>query len=89
MYSCLSLPLIEHGRMLPSCHISQKSVGHMLQNPGPIQTLTESDLMFQDGRIDYSEFVTMMQKGTMGMGLGRRTMRNSLNISMRNSPGAF
>ncbi|KAG6500172.1 calcium-dependent protein kinase 26-like [Zingiber officinale] len=41
-----------------------------------------------DGRIDYGEFVTMMQKGTMGMGL-RRTMRNSLNISMRNSAGPF
>ncbi|XP_042460209.1 calcium-dependent protein kinase 5-like, partial [Zingiber officinale] len=37
-----------------------------------------------DGRIDYGEFVAMMQKGTMGLGLGRRTMRNSLNISMRN-----
>ncbi|XP_074586274.1 calcium-dependent protein kinase 26-like [Curcuma longa] len=42
-----------------------------------------------DGRIDYSEFVAMMQKGTMGLGLGRRTMRNSLNISMRDSPGPF
>ncbi|XP_042452605.1 calcium-dependent protein kinase 5-like [Zingiber officinale] len=38
-----------------------------------------------DGRIDYGEFVAMMQKGTMGLGLGRRTMRNSLNKSMRNS----
>ncbi|KAG6499562.1 hypothetical protein ZIOFF_039352 [Zingiber officinale] len=38
-----------------------------------------------DGRIDYGEFVAMMQKGTMGLRLGRRTMRNSLNISMRNS----
>ncbi|XP_073002321.1 calcium-dependent protein kinase 26-like [Typha latifolia] len=39
-----------------------------------------------DGRIDYGEFVAMMQKGNMG--LGRRTMRNSLNISMRDAPGA-
>jgi calcium-dependent protein kinase len=40
-----------------------------------------------DGRIDYGEFVAMMTKGTMG--LGRRTMRNSLNISMRDVPGAL
>ncbi|KAI4366991.1 hypothetical protein MLD38_022780 [Melastoma candidum] len=37
-----------------------------------------------DGRIDYGEFVAMMQKGNAG--IGRRTMRNSLNISMRGSP---
>ncbi|XP_034681536.1 calcium-dependent protein kinase 26 isoform X1 [Vitis riparia] len=40
-----------------------------------------------DGRIDYSEFVAMMQKGNAG--IGRRTMRNSLNMSMRDAPGAF
>ncbi|KAK1272827.1 Calcium-dependent protein kinase 6 [Acorus gramineus] len=40
-----------------------------------------------DGRIDYSEFVAMMQKGNMGV--GRRTMRNSVNISMRDAPGAL
>ena len=34
-----------------------------------------------DGKIDYGEFVEMMQKGNAGV--GRRTMRNSLNISMR------
>ncbi|XP_010467489.1 PREDICTED: calcium-dependent protein kinase 6-like [Camelina sativa] len=34
-----------------------------------------------DGRIDYEEFVAMMQKGNAGV--GRRTMKNSLNISMR------
>uniref|UniRef100_A0ACD5ZHQ2 Uncharacterized protein n=1 Tax=Avena sativa TaxID=4498 RepID=A0ACD5ZHQ2_AVESA len=33
-----------------------------------------------DGRIDYGEFVAMMTKGNMGV--GRRTMRNSLNVSM-------
>ncbi|KAL6911746.1 hypothetical protein ACP4OV_000551 [Aristida adscensionis] len=38
-----------------------------------------------DGRIDYGEFVAMMTKGNMGV--GRRTMRNSLNISIR-EPGA-
>lgn len=37
-----------------------------------------------DGRIDYSEFVAMMQKGNAGV--GRRTMRNSLNMSMRDTP---
>ncbi|CAN6246548.1 unnamed protein product [Urochloa humidicola] len=37
-----------------------------------------------DGRIDYGEFVAMMTKGNMGV--GRRTMRNSLNISMRDAP---
>ncbi|KAG2241067.1 hypothetical protein Bca52824_090354 [Brassica carinata] len=36
-----------------------------------------------DGKIDYGEFVEMMQKGNAGV--GRRTMRNSLNISMRDS----
>lgn len=39
-----------------------------------------------DGRIDYGEFVAMMQKGNFG--IGRRTMRNSLNMSMRDAPGA-
>ncbi|KAE8721850.1 Calcium-dependent protein kinase 5 [Hibiscus syriacus] len=40
-----------------------------------------------DGRIDYGEFVAMMQKGNAG--IGRRTMRNSVNISMRDAPGAL
>ncbi|KAI3717416.1 hypothetical protein L1987_69018 [Smallanthus sonchifolius] len=39
-----------------------------------------------DGRIDYSEFVAMMTKGNAG--IGRRTMRNSVNISMRESSRA-
>ena len=43
-------------------------------------------VLFQDGRIDYGEFVAMMQKGNAG--IGRRTMRNSLNMSMRDAPGA-
>ncbi|WOK98787.1 calcium-dependent protein kinase 26-like [Canna indica] len=40
-----------------------------------------------DGCIDYSEFSAMMRKGTMG--IGRRTLRNSLNVSMRDAPGAL
>lgn len=44
-------------------------------------------MLFQDGRIDYGEFVAMMQKGNAG--IGRRTMRNSLNLSMRDGPGAL
>ncbi|MCL7041764.1 hypothetical protein MKW94_001400 [Papaver nudicaule] len=39
-----------------------------------------------DGRIDYSEFVAMMTKGSTGF--GRRTMRNSLNLSNTASPRA-
>ncbi|GAA0161837.1 non-receptor serine/threonine protein kinase [Lithospermum erythrorhizon] len=39
-----------------------------------------------DGRIDYGEFVAMMQKGNAG--IGRRTMRNSVNISMRDAKAA-
>ncbi|KAM1987328.1 hypothetical protein ACFX15_034612 [Malus domestica] len=44
-----------------------------------------------DGRIDYGEFVAMMQKGNVkgNMPIGRRTMRNSLNLSMRDAPGAY
>ncbi|KAI7737026.1 hypothetical protein M8C21_007526, partial [Ambrosia artemisiifolia] len=34
-----------------------------------------------DGRIDYGEFLAMMTKGNAG--IGRRTMKNSVNISMR------
>ena len=33
--------------------------------------------MFQDGQIDYGEFVTMMRKGNRGG--GRRTMRSIIN----------
>ncbi|PRQ25202.1 putative protein kinase CAMK-CDPK family [Rosa chinensis] len=44
-----------------------------------------------DGRIDYGEFVAMMQKGNVKghIAIGRRTMRNSLNLSMRDAPGAL
>eukprot|EP00268_Persea_americana_P006895 TRINITY_DN1249_c0_g1_i10.p1 TRINITY_DN1249_c0_g1~~TRINITY_DN1249_c0_g1_i10.p1 ORF type:complete len:532 (+),score=109.88 TRINITY_DN1249_c0_g1_i10:104-1597(+) len=34
-----------------------------------------------DGQIDYSEFAAMMRKGNAG-GVGRRTMRNSLNLHL-------
>lgn len=34
----------------------------------------------QDGQIDYNEFAAMMRKGNGGV--GRRTMRNSLNIRL-------
>lgn len=34
----------------------------------------------QDGQIDYNEFAAMMRKGNGGV--GRRTMRNSLNIHL-------
>ena len=38
-------------------------------------------LLGQDGRIDYGEFEAMMQKGSK-VGLERRTMRNSVNMSV-------
>ncbi|KAH9603400.1 hypothetical protein KSS87_005354 [Heliosperma pusillum] len=38
-----------------------------------------------DGTIDYGEFVHMMMKGNGG--IGRRTMRNSINMSMRDASG--
>ena len=38
---------------------------------------------FQDGRIDYNEFVAMMRKGNGA--IGRRTMRNSLNFSRKDN----
>ena len=43
--------------------------------------MLKTEYMMQDGRIDYGEFVAMMTKGNAG--IGRRTMRNSVNISMR------
>ncbi|XP_038705683.1 calcium-dependent protein kinase 26-like isoform X2 [Tripterygium wilfordii] len=38
-----------------------------------------------DGRIDYGEFVAMMQKGNAG--IGRRTIRSSLTMTMIDAPG--
>ncbi|KAH0909177.1 hypothetical protein HID58_032498 [Brassica napus] len=53
-------------------------LGHKTPNIRDLYTLSHND-----GRIDYGEFVAMMQKGNAG--IGRRTMRNSLNISMRDA----
>ncbi|KAH0892207.1 hypothetical protein HID58_054636 [Brassica napus] len=56
----------------------------LLKHYGPeadVWTAVVSLPFGQDGRIDYGEFVAMMQKGNAGV--GRRTMKNSLNISMR------
>lgn len=58
----------------------------MLKDYLVMETYRTVVVLFQDGRIDYGEFVAMMQKGNMGV--GRRTMRNSLNISMRDVAGA-
>ncbi|KHG12664.1 Calcium-dependent protein kinase 4 [Gossypium arboreum] len=51
-----------------------------------VSHLTLDNRLSRDGRIDYGEFVAMMQKGNSG--IGRRTMRNSLNLSMRDPVGA-
>ncbi|KAJ8540299.1 hypothetical protein K7X08_030218 [Anisodus acutangulus] len=54
-----------------------------------VSTLKDTEireLMEADGRIDYGEFVAMMQKGNPC--IGRRTMRNSLNLSIRDAPGS-
>lgn len=40
-----------------------------------------SVLTFQDGRIDYKEFVAMMQKGNAN--LGNRRLPNNFNIGFR------
>ncbi|KAE8663745.1 Calcium-dependent protein kinase 5 [Hibiscus syriacus] len=42
---------------------------------------------YNDGIIDYVEFVAMMQKGNSG--IGRRTMQNSLNMRMRDTIGTL
>ncbi|MBA0687962.1 hypothetical protein Goari_005775 [Gossypium aridum] len=51
-----------------------------------VSHLTLDNRLSRDGRIDYGEFVAMMQKDNSG--IGRRTMRNSLNLSMRDPVGA-
>ncbi|PIN15711.1 Ca2+/calmodulin-dependent protein kinase, EF-Hand protein superfamily [Handroanthus impetiginosus] len=53
----------------------------------PLEDIIKEVDQDNDGRIDYGEFVAMMTKGNAG--IGRRTMRNSLNISMRDAPGAL
>ena len=42
-------------------------------------------LYFQDGQIDYTEFVAMMQ-GICNAGLGCQTMETSLNVTLRDAP---
>jgi calcium-dependent protein kinase len=37
--------------------------------------------MFQDGRIDYNEFVAMMQKGNAN--LGKKDLQSSFSIGFR------
>ncbi|KAH9315831.1 hypothetical protein KI387_024458 [Taxus chinensis] len=49
----------------------------------PIDEIIREVDQDNDGRIDYNEFVAMMRKGNGG--IGRRTMRNSLNISMKDA----
>lgn len=42
-------------------------------------------IIMQDGRIDYNEFVAMMQKGNVPV-VGRKGLENSFSIGFR---GAF
>lgn len=39
-------------------------------------------MTFQDGRIDYSEFVEMMQNGNVG-NAGKKGLQNSFSIGFR------
>ncbi|KAL2469230.1 Calcium-dependent protein kinase 6 [Forsythia ovata] len=66
--------------------LQQACVEHGMTDVPLEDIITEVD-QDNDGRIDYGEFVAMMQKGNAG--IGRRTMRNSLNMSMRDAPGAL
>ncbi|CAI9780814.1 unnamed protein product [Fraxinus pennsylvanica] len=66
--------------------LQQACVEHGMTNV-PLEDIIKEVDQDNDGRIDYGEFVAMMQKGNGG--IGRRTMRNSLNISMRDAPGAL
>lgn len=43
-------------------------------------------MVWQDGRIDYGEFATMMKKGNTG--LAARTMRGNLNFNLADALGA-
>ncbi|GLJ39874.1 hypothetical protein SUGI_0815450 [Cryptomeria japonica] len=52
-------------------------------NDVPIDEIIREVDQDNDGRIDYNEFVAMMRKGNGG--IGRRTMRNSLNVSMKDA----
>ena len=37
----------------------------------------------QDGRIDYNEFVAMMQRGNPVVGGGKKNLENSFSINFR------
>ncbi|KAL8129549.1 hypothetical protein V2J09_018704 [Rumex salicifolius] len=53
-------------------------------NDGFLEDVIKEVDQNNDGTIDYGEFVSMMRKGNptggLGFGIGRRTMRNSLNL---------
>ncbi|KAL0423000.1 UNVERIFIED_CONTAM: Calcium-dependent protein kinase [Sesamum latifolium] len=66
--------------------LQQACVEHSMTDV-PLEDIIKEVDQDNDGRIDYGEFVAMMTKGNAG--IGRRTMRNSLNISMRDAPGAL
>uniref|UniRef100_A0A0C9RZ49 non-specific serine/threonine protein kinase n=1 Tax=Wollemia nobilis TaxID=56998 RepID=A0A0C9RZ49_9CONI len=63
--------------------LQQACVEHHM-NDVPIEEIIREVDQDNDGRIDYNEFVAMMRKGNGG-GVGRRTMRNSLNVSMKDA----
>lgn len=64
--------------------LQQACIEHNMEDVFLEDVIKEVD-QDNDGRIDYGEFVAMMQKGNAG--IGRRTMRNSVNISMRDVRG--
>ena len=76
----------EIGEPTPFRAVQQACKEHNMPDAFLDDVINEAD-QDNDGRIDYGEFVAMMTKGNMGV--GRRTMRNSLNISMRDAPGAL
>ncbi|KAJ7560947.1 hypothetical protein O6H91_03G007300 [Diphasiastrum complanatum] len=55
---------------------------HMIDDMQIEELIKEAD-QDNDGSIDYNEFVTMMRKGNGGV--GRRSMRSSLNASLRDA----
>lgn len=62
--------------------LQQACLDHNMGDAEIIDIIREID-QNNDGCIDYSEFVAMMRKGNGG--LGRRTLRNSLNVSLRDT----
>lgn len=49
--------------------------------------ISDSDHFFQDGRIDYAEFVAMMRTGDTAGVSRSRTMRNNLNFNIADAFG--